>query len=359
METMEERAIDQFGAEPQPEPPSAPVPVVDDPGDVGRIPAAVYLVSKDSSVGRRGLQRSLDRAAEILTDGGTRSAFAVDWSAVRYQHVAALRAVLREQNAKPATINHVLSAVRGTIKEAWRLGLIDSETYTRAIDVRNVSRSQLPAGRHVDAGEVAALFRACGDSLVGARDAALLGILAGAGLRRAEAVALQLEDYGDGTLKVLNGKGAKDRVVFLPAGARRAVENWIARRGAWPGALLCPIRRGGALEQRTMTAQAILLRVRHLSKRAGIAQISPHDLRRTFVGELLEAGADVSSVAKLAGHANPTTTARYDRRPDEAKRRAAELLHIPYDGPTRALHDPQGTDSQDDEDQIPSQQESC
>ena len=346
MENTDEQAIDQSSGrmlDQQSEPPSAAVPIIEDPGDVGRIPAAVYLVSKDSSVGRRGLQRSLDRAAEILTDGRTKSAFAVDWSAVRYQHVAALRAALRKQNAKPATINHVLSAIRGTIKEAWRLGLIDSDTYTRAVDVRNVSRSQLPTGRHVDAGEVAALFRACGDSLVGARDAALLGILAGAGLRRSEAIALQLDDYENGRLRVLDGKGGKDRVVFLPAGGRRAVENWIARRGAWPGALLCPIRRGGALEERGMTAQAILLRVRHLAKRAGIARISPHDLRRTFVGELLEAGADVSSVAKLAGHSSPTTTARYDRRPDEAKRKAAELLHIPFYGPPTA-DDPESTD---------------
>jgi site-specific recombinase XerD len=107
-----------------------------------------------------------------------------------------------------------------------------------------------------------------------------------------------------------------------------------------------------------MTTQAILLRVRHLAGRAGIARISPHDLRRTFVGELLEAGADVSSVAKLAGHANPSTTARYDRRPDEAKRRAVDMLHIPYDEPPAAPHDRRSTGSQGEADQVPSQPES-
>ena len=316
------------------------VPVVNLSPKSDQNPALVYLAGKPSEVGRRGLARSLDRAAEILTGGLATSGSVVDWAEVRYQHVAALRAVLLGQNAKPATINHVLAAVRGTIKEAWRLGLIDAEAKERVTDVPNVKASTLPAGRHVDAGEVAALFRACSDEPASARDAAILALLYGCGLRRSEAVALLLDDYQDGRVTIRCGKGRKDRNVFCPAGGREAIATWITRRGSWPGALLCPVRKGGHIQQRAMTDQAVLLRLRFLADKAGVKPLTPHDLRRSFVGELLDAGADISSVQQLAGHADVGTTQRYDRRPDEAKRRTAELLHVPFARPLLLVDPP-------------------
>ena len=347
---VEERAIAPRPAgppasaeQPQPAPPSDPVPALAEPGVLDVNPAAVYLAGKPSAVGRRGLQRSLNRAAEILTGGMTKDALTVNWAEVRYQHVAALRSLLIDEGTTPATINHILSAVRGTVREAWRLHLIDAETMARVTDVRNVKSSTLPSGRHVDIGEITALFRACGDTLVGARDAALLACLYGGGVRRSEAVALQLADYDAGRLTVRQGKGRKERVVFLPSGGRKAVEHWIARRGAWPGALLCPVKKGGDLQERAMTAQAILLRLRFLAKLANVPSFSPHDLRRSFVGVLLDNGADISSVQQLVGHSSVATTAQYDRRGDEAKRRTAELLHVPYAAPQQT-DDPKRTD---------------
>ena len=319
------------------EPPGPPavterelVPVHTEPLPRDRNPAAVYLAGKPSAAGRRGLHNALRRATLVLTGGISKDPYAVDWPAVRYQHVAALRAVLIEQGARPASVNLVLSAIRGTMKDAWRLGQIDAEHLARVTDVPNVKSEQLAAGRHVEAGEIRRLFEECGHDPVGARDAAMLGLLYGCGLRRSEAVALELADYDDGAVKVRAGKGRKERFVYAATGARAAVEAWIAVRGSWDGALLAPVTKGGHVQRRPLSAQAVMLRLRFLAERAKISRLSPHDLRRSFVGELLEAGADMSMVQKLAGHADPATTARYDRRPEDAKRRTAGLLHVPY-----------------------------
>ena len=79
-----------------------------------------------------------------------------------------------------------------------------------------------------------------------------------------------------------------------------------------------------------MSDQAVYLELKKRAKQARVKGFSPHDLWRTFASEMLDAGADISTVQKMMGHADPATTARYDRRGEEAKRKAASLLHFPY-----------------------------
>jgi site-specific recombinase XerD len=62
-------------------------------------------------------------------------------------------------------------------------------------------------------------------------------------------------------------------------------------------------------------------------------QVKPltwHDFRRSFAGNLLDNGHDLVTVQKLMGHVSPTTTSNYDRRGEEAKRRASRSLHVPH-----------------------------
>ena len=204
-------------------------------------------------------------------------------------------------------------------------------------DVDRVRGERLPAGRALARGELRALFDACSEdgSLRGVRDAAILACLYGAGLRRAEVVALDIThvDPEAGALRV-RGKGNKERLVYLSAAAEAALRAWLDVRQAagTGGALFVPITRGPWPRPipRRLSEQTVYDTLARRAREAGVRDLSPHDFRRTFVGDLLDAGADVATVQRLAGHANVATTEQYDRRGERAKRDAAHLLHVPY-----------------------------
>jgi len=304
--------------------------VTTSPRPADQHPAAVY-VAHLAEGGQPTMKQALDVIAGMLTSGRC-DRFTLEWGALRYQHTAAIRAALVGKYA-PATVNKMLSALRGTLKAAWRLGQMTADDYRTATDLEPVKGSTLPRGRALSAGELRALFDTCaGDpSPAGARDAALLTILY-AGLRRSEAVALDLADYDPqtGALTVRAGKGHKDRTTYTDDGGREALADWLAIRGQEPGPLLYPVRKGGKLQRRRMTGDAVLEVMRKRAAQAPVSRFSPHDLRRTWIGDLLDAGADIATVQALAGHASVTTTAKYDRRPEATKRRAGNLLHVPY-----------------------------
>lgn len=294
-------------------------------------PAAVYLASLNTEQGRRTMLQALNTIADILS-GGQADAFTCDWGAVRYQHVMAVRAQLAVRY-KPGTVNKMLSALRGVLKAAKNLGQMPPDAYSNAVDIRGIKNATLPAGRELSAGEIGVLLMTCGqdNSPAGVRDAALIAVLYGAGLRRAEIVELNLADYvPDKGKLVVRGKGQKERIAWLNDRANAALNEWLAVRGDEDGPLFWHVNKADKLVNRRLTTQAIFHILRKRGDEAGLRDFSPHDLRRTFVSDLLDAGADIATVARMAGHANIQTTARYDRRPEETKRRAAGLLHIPY-----------------------------
>jgi integrase len=75
-----------------------------------------------------------------------------------------------------------------------------------------------------------------------------------------------------------------------------------------------------------MTDDGVLKILQRRAQLAGVDSFSPHDFRRTFCSDLLDAGVDIVTVQKLAGHASPVTTAKYDRRGEETKRQAVQHL---------------------------------
>jgi len=258
---------------------------------------------------------------------------ALPWGQLRAHHVAFIRSKLVKAEAAPATVNLTLAVLRGIARQARDFTLMTDEEYRRITEVKPHKGSRLPPGRHVRAGELTALVEACARDRTpaGARDAALLACLYVGGLRRAELAALKVEHYtaDPPTLTVKSGKGDKDRVVPLEPSAAVAVDAWLAVRGNRPGTLFLPVNKGGRIRGQGITAGAVYNALVRRAAEAKIEHASPHDLRRSFVSDLLEAQVDISTVQQLAGHANVTTTARYDRRGEASKRKAVEKLHFP------------------------------
>ena len=295
-------------------------------------PARVYLASLAPG-SKRTMRAALERIAELVSVGRA-DALTLPWHELRYQHTAAIRAALAEGYA-PATANKMLSAMRGVIKECWRLGYIGAEERDRACDLDPVRGRALPKGRTLSSGERKALFEWCAEDekpARGARDAALLAVLYVCGLRRGEVPGLDLSDFDPetGELRVRHGKGAAQRIVYATGGAGEAIEGWILHRGDEPGPLFWPVLKNGRPTKRRISDQTVYDVLRRLREATGSKGFSPHDFRRTFVSDLIDARGDISVAQQLAGHASPETTARYDRRGERAKKEAAEGLHVPY-----------------------------
>jgi site-specific recombinase XerD len=293
-----------------------------------RHPVAVYLAGL--APGSRRTQTAALRIIAMLVSTEA-TEMTLPWWALDYAHASAIRSKLAEKFA-PATANRMLAALRGVLKAAFKLGFMSSDHMTRACSVEPVRGSRVMKGRALSKGELVAVFEACDPSTPGgARNAALLGLLYGGGLRRAEVVALDISDFDVETGKlVVRGKGNKERTAWVTNGSRDALDAWLAFRGDEAGPLFMPVSKGGHIERRRMTDGAVAELVRRLARKSKIASFSPHDMRRTFIGDMLDAGADIATVQQLAGHASPTTTSRYDRRGDRARKRAAELLHVPF-----------------------------
>jgi site-specific recombinase XerD len=328
------------------------------PQPVDQNAAAAYIASLPAEAGRRTQAQALRVIAGTF---GT-DVDHLNWGALRYRHTVAIRTRIA-QVYSPATANKMLSALRQTLKKAWLLGQMTAEEYNRAVALEPVTGKALPAGRELSTGEILALMNACQDdhTPAGIRDAAIIGIMYAAGLRRDEVIKLDVSDLDLETgMLSIHGKRSKQRTAYVANGATVALHDWIGIRGPKAGALFVEVNKGGRvlIEREEMivkpfkkihgvdvpnkkagqtifrggalTSQAIYNMLNKRAQQAGIKNFSPHDLRRTFISHLLDAGADIATVSRMAGHANVQTTARYDRRPEEAKKKAAELLHVPY-----------------------------
>lgn len=306
-------------------------------------PVQTYLASLPSPHSRRSMRRSIEAivelAAELAEEAGWQVQHDVEafrWDQMTYSTAVVIRAALTGRWA-PSTVNRHLAAARGVMRAAWLTGQIPREQAEVVREgLRSVRAERIPAGRLVTEGELRAVFATIAehDTPGRRRDAALIGLLGGTGMRRAELVGLDLADWDPttGELQVRHGKGNKQRLVYVRAGADAALRSWLQVRGDVPGPLLVAVGLDGRVDPALarLSTQSVYLRVLAWAQRAQVEPFTPHDLRRTVASSLLDRGVDVIVIAGLLGHSQITTTARYDRRPEQAKQRASELVYVPY-----------------------------
>lgn len=291
-------------------------------------PAVAYLISLSSKRSRQTMASLLTLVAKML---GYADLVSCQWQALRRQHVQALLQMLADSGKAPATINTYLSAIKGTVQEAWLMELMSTDDYQHIRHVRSVKGSRLEKGRALSSREIKKLLTCCWQeqSCKGIRDAAIISTLVGCGLRRAEIVSLDVEQFDEeGLLRVL-GKGNKERLAFLPEPTLNAIQQWLAEvRGTYDGPLFTRIRRFDDVTDERLSDQAIYHILETRRRQCGIKKFAPHDLRRTFASMMLANGEDIVTVKDAMGHASITTTQKYDRRGEQRLKSASQRIHF-------------------------------
>jgi len=267
----------------------------------------------------------------------------VGLTAVEPSHIRRWVAQMHSGGRSGRGIALILSGWRGFYVWLGREGLV---VLNPVLDVRSPKAAKpLPKALSVDAAVQLASFQAVNaDPWLEARDAAMVELLYGGGLRVAELTGLDVQasdaargwvDLQAGEAHVL-GKGSKRRIVPVGARAVQSLQAWLLVRdqalarstaagvaGASPRAALFIGRNGTRL-----TSQSIWQRVRQRSLQAGLAApVHPHMLRHSFASHVLQSSSDLRGVQELLGHANISTTQIYTRLDFQHLARAYDAAH--------------------------------
>lgn len=227
-------------------------------------------------------------------------------------------AAMQEGGTTAQVINQSLAAIKRLATEAAELGWLDGATDTqiRAIHGRKVSGVR--TGRWLTAEQVDSLLVGIDRTTArGRRDAALISVLVGCGLRRAEACSLTLDQIsqhnGDHLIRNLTGKGGKVRSVGIPDWAYRALESWLRdreRARADSTAVFRSFYLNGQING-SLSTTAVRDIVQRAGERIGMPDLNPHDLRRTHAKLARVGGAPLEVIQRTLGHASVRTTEIY------------------------------------------------
>ena len=220
---------------------------------------------------------------------------------------------LQGRGRQPRTIARRLAAIHGFYLEALDAGLIEKVPTLRV----NRPRGARPVKSGIGKEDAALLLEAAEDS--GPRDELVLRLLLLNGLRASEVIQLRLADIGDErghrTLHVRR-KGGRITVEALSPGTRHALDRLLEQRSGVPSDAPLLVGEEGA----PLSRHGVGRITRRLGRIVGIGtapnepELNPHELRHSFITLGLDAGVTLRDMQRAAAHADPRTTADYDRR---------------------------------------------
>ncbi len=225
------------------------------------------------------------------------------------------KAALVERGLSPSTVNVRLSAVRKLIDEARRRGVLGAQEAAELADVPNVRQQGTRMGNWLTREQGRELLSVPDrTNLKGKRDYAILALLLGCALRRAELATLSIEKIqmreNRWVILDMNGKGGRRRTVPVPRWVKEAVDAWVSMAGIERGVVARSVTKAGKVGE-SLSTWAIWSIVQGAAWEIGVARFGAHDLRRTCAKLCRKAGGDLEQIRFLLGHASIATTERY------------------------------------------------
>jgi site-specific recombinase XerD len=244
---------------------------------------------------------------------------------------ADLRAFVDEwvgQGRAPSTIKNILSPLWGILRQLRQQGEAIPDSVFRV----ELPKDRQTTPRHLSETEAAQLERHMHAHLVhdtpeARRDAAWYFVLAHTGIRLNELVDLQRGDLDlpGGRLRIDQGKGRRDRIVYLSETAQAAVARYLTLLPAYAPEAPLFYRVGGE----PLAYRWVEYRLRQLGDEAGVGHVTPHRLRHTFATRLINRGVAITTLQKLLGHSDLNTTQRYATVADQTvEREYREAMHV-------------------------------
>jgi len=226
------------------------------------------------------------------------------------------RSFLEGLSLSAATINLHLSAIRRLADEAAESGWLSPELAIGVRRVKGVKRLGRRIGNWLTGDQAQELLNAVSQTtLRGRRDAAILGLLLGCGLRRSEAVNLRVDQLqlreSHCVIVDMVGKGGRLRTVPVPGWCKALLDDWLRDSGVAGGKVFRRVSKSGARQDAGVTTDVVWYAVKRYSKQVGFDHLAPHDLRRTCARLCHTAGGELEQIQFLLGHASVQTTERY------------------------------------------------